>query len=759
MKKKFMIITLFFVFTFSITANTNTPLKSIKLDEVGLRPYQSTNRYETPFEFAITPISIMENYYDYFPGTYGAIPMMRADFSATGGINGNWIIYHAKATQSSTRRIYKAFVDVTGSILANSTFNTSDTNEGYAGLALTEGGRPVFAYHGNWDASDPEWEVGLGYDAVTLGIAINQNSDLITIIDSPTSIVVNGTTYSSNEFNWPSVQIGPSPVEGHQRVYVCSRNGWSASGAASENPYIIYHDFTEDEIENHLFQATAWESTTIPELDEWNVSTGEWRRPFMSFIVVEDKLFYIGHHFAAESSASTAASINEPSLDVFVCDNYGEGQWERYSIWDSFDSYNPNYINPTGFHEGTEMTEEYFDTSTDDFSDEDMHIGIGQSSHFNLAVDNYGRIHMPALYTQKTYDGSYYPALHVIKTVIFDPSDNSFKVNEVYPQTEQRVFDITGNTETVSSEVPWLWWDTDGDGIIDEIADDGTWDNEDDGVTPADTDYWGMPLLSTMWPFPYWDETAGTDQSALFHLNHIRITNANEFGMMAMLWHDTQKSRNYNKSPDVYPELQPYGQNIETMISVSADNGATWSEPFSLNSVEVPELEGQIPTFVYPTDKMEYIQTPTGTGPVGRLHLMYLDDYTYGSYEQGIGQATGGMMMYTAIDIDFASATPNTDINNVAMPSMQLKQNYPNPFNPVTTIDFDMKKAGDVQLSIYNIKGQLVNTLVKGNLQAGNHSYVWKGNDLKGNQVSSGLYFYKLSSSEKTETKKMVLMK
>ncbi len=758
MKRKFMIITLLLVSVAFLSATANTPLKSIKLDEFSLRTYQSQNRFETPFEFAINPVSIMENYYDYFPGTYGAIPMMRVDNSAISGINGNWIVYHGKATANSTRRVYKAFIDATGSVLANSTFNANDVNEGYAGLALTDGGRPIFAYHGNWDTSDTQWEVGLGYDAVIGGIAIDQNSDLFTVIDSPTTIVVNGQEYSSNEFNWPSVQIGPSPLDGYQRVYVCGRNGHSEGGAASENIYIIYSDFTEDEIEQQSYMATNWESTTIPVLDEWNVSLGEWRRPFMSFKVLEDKLYYMGYHFAAESSATGAETIEEASLDVFVCDNYGAGEWERYSIWDTFDSYNPNYINPTGFHEGTELTEEYFDTNENDFSDEDMFIGIGQSSHYNLAVDSYGRIHMPALYTQKTSEGSYYPALHTIKSVIFDPRDNTFKVNEVYPQSAQRVFDVTGNTETVSSELPWLWWDADGDGFYDEIADDGTWDGEDDGVTSDDTEYWGMPLLSTMWPFPYWDENAGTDQSALFHLNHIRITDANEFGMMAMVWHDTKKSRDYNNNQEANPDLEPYGQNIETLISVSADNGNSWSDPFSLNSVEIPELEGQIPTFLYPTDKIDYIQSPTGTGPRGRLHFMYLDDNTYGSSEQGIGQATGGTMMYAAIDIDFANATPSVD-NEVVMPSSLLKQNYPNPFNPETIISFNMPIAGKVELNVYNVKGQLVNTLVKGNVPAGDHSYVWKGQDLNGNNVSSGLYFYKLSSPNNTEMKKMVLMK
>ncbi|HOU72803.1 MAG TPA: T9SS type A sorting domain-containing protein, partial [Candidatus Syntrophosphaera sp.] len=86
-------------------------------------------------------------------------------------------------------------------------------------------------------------------------------------------------------------------------------------------------------------------------------------------------------------------------------------------------------------------------------------------------------------------------------------------------------------------------------------------------------------------------------------------------------------------------------------------------------------------------------------------------------------------------------------------------KNYPNPFNPETTIAFSVPKTGPASLKVYNTKGQLVRTLVNDVREAGNHSVVWNGMDEQGNSVSSGLYFYRLSSDGNTVTRKMLLAK
>jgi flagellar hook assembly protein FlgD len=88
-----------------------------------------------------------------------------------------------------------------------------------------------------------------------------------------------------------------------------------------------------------------------------------------------------------------------------------------------------------------------------------------------------------------------------------------------------------------------------------------------------------------------------------------------------------------------------------------------------------------------------------------------------------------------------------------------LHQNYPNPFNPVTEIQFDVPVESQVTLIIYNIMGQEVTTLTNSTLQAGFHSVRWNGTNGQGEQISTGLYFYRLSSPAFTSTKKMIMVK
>jgi hypothetical protein len=98
--------------------------------------------------------------------------------------------------------------------------------------------------------------------------------------------------------------------------------------------------------------------------------------------------------------------------------------------------------------------------------------------------------------------------------------------------------------------------------------------------------------------------------------------------------------------------------------------------------------------------------------------------------------------------------------NHTAIPVINLKQNYPNPFNPVTRIDFNLQKSVEkLELSVYNIKGQKVKELYSGKTAKGNHSFVWDGKDNNNNDVSTGVYFYRLTAGSKTMSRKMVLMK
>jgi len=99
--------------------------------------------------------------------------------------------------------------------------------------------------------------------------------------------------------------------------------------------------------------------------------------------------------------------------------------------------------------------------------------------------------------------------------------------------------------------------------------------------------------------------------------------------------------------------------------------------------------------------------------------------------------------------------------NSNSIPSSyNLSQNYPNPFNPVTVISFDIPKSGLTSIKIYDILGNLVYTLVNGNLNAGRYSYEFDGSD-----ISSGVYVYKIvsdpfgESGNYSASKKMILIK
>ena len=88
-----------------------------------------------------------------------------------------------------------------------------------------------------------------------------------------------------------------------------------------------------------------------------------------------------------------------------------------------------------------------------------------------------------------------------------------------------------------------------------------------------------------------------------------------------------------------------------------------------------------------------------------------------------------------------------------------LDQNYPNPFNPSTVISYQLAKANSVRLTIYNVLGQKIKTLVNGFQSTGEHSIVWDATDERNNPVSSGIYFYCLHTDKTTLQKKMMLIR
>ena len=93
----------------------------------------------------------------------------------------------------------------------------------------------------------------------------------------------------------------------------------------------------------------------------------------------------------------------------------------------------------------------------------------------------------------------------------------------------------------------------------------------------------------------------------------------------------------------------------------------------------------------------------------------------------------------------------NFSLNNI--------YNYPNPFNPITTLEYDLPEDAVVNITIYDMMGRVVNTLVNGSQTAGYKSIQWDATNNLGEPVSAGMYIYTIQASEFRQTKKMVLLK
>lgn len=121
--------------------------------------------------------------------------------------------------------------------------------------------------------------------------------------------------------------------------------------------------------------------------------------------------------------------------------------------------------------------------------------------------------------------------------------------------------------------------------------------------------------------------------------------------------------------------------------------------------------------------------------------------YEYGLYSQ-------------KINTDPSFWLYQTEENSQASLSVQLSQNYPNPFNPSTTIEFYLENDAEVHLNIYNVKGQLIERLIRGEkLKSGRHEVIWNARRHLNNNQGSGVYLYQLETCSHKLTGKMLLLK
>ena len=109
-------------------------------------------------------------------------------------------------------------------------------------------------------------------------------------------------------------------------------------------------------------------------------------------------------------------------------------------------------------------------------------------------------------------------------------------------------------------------------------------------------------------------------------------------------------------------------------------------------------------------------------------------------------------------DIEYVAKMTEEILNNIPS-AYSLSQNYPNPFNPITKMNYTLPKRSKIIISIYNVLGQEVTTLLNKEQNYGYHTVTWNGADHSGRQMASGVYFARMNTNSFTQTKKMLLLK
>lgn len=177
-----------------------------------------------------------------------------------------------------------------------------------------------------------------------------------------------------------------------------------------------------------------------------------------------------------------------------------------------------------------------------------------------------------------------------------------------------------------------------------------------------------------------------------------------------------------------------------------------------INFIIDVDIDGQ---FAYIADASKGVKILNVINPT---NITLETSYDTPSYAEAIEYINGylyvadmrGLLILKVVDLSLGVEDP---ISTVLPESFRLKQNYPNPFNPTTQIEFSLPSKDFVTLKVYDILGRNLRTLVEQNLSAGEYRVEWDGSDNYGNQVASGVYFYRLESGRQIDTKKMVMIK
>lgn len=204
-------------------------------------------------------------------------------------------------------------------------------------------------------------------------------------------------------------------------------------------------------------------------------------------------------------------------------------------------------------------------------------------------------------------------------------------------------------------------------------------------------------------------------------------------------------------------------------IMKSTDDGHNWTvlNSYSGYGLNCLDVDSQNPGVLYACDNNQIVKSVN----YGASFTTLVDDYQTNAPIKGIYQIDGtdtiiflnvlGLHVYYSSDQIYPinTAVPNAGYELPEVYSSIKASSYPNPFNPETTIKYKLPKDGDTTIRIFNLKGQLIKTLLRKNLTSGQHTIAWNGSNKNGDKCPSGMYFYKIEQNNNSLTQKIVLTK
>ncbi|MCK5052480.1 MAG: PKD domain-containing protein [Candidatus Cloacimonetes bacterium] len=566
-------------------------------------------------EYAFIPNGDGENttyltssYYDYMPFSYNGYNLRKQPEIAQPlgyPADGWYVSYMRSETQAvgSDRRAYYSYINPDGTLAESNSINPVPNREGFTSLAIDPYTSDPFEVWHAVTEPDGTYDSHMSYSIFHITGTPGAWRSPFIIMDNP-EMSAPLTGHYDDEFIWPLVWIGPSPIANHRRVHAYGNNYTNTN----YNCLYLYADF--DDTDLLMTSDLNWTINTIPYFDY--MAYNDIGRINKDMIVCEDdgQVIFVG-------------SVTD-SLFAMYSDDYGE-TFTRYT-----QQLKQPMANPTNYQTG-----EYLWINDDGTPAEMYIVPTNDLTHFNgVFTDNNTKVQWMTGVTYNSQenidDGSYWPAYIYPKIFTFDTVTHEFSF-----------YDIDVQDSDPGDDHLAVAFDLDDDGVVDEY------------------DVFGWPIVVMSAPSWFFD---GDYQDAYFNESNCKMVANGDWLVTA--WHDGAKLQNAYHGVEGY---DGWVEQSEIAIIISSDAGETWSDIRYINSNPndnvidpanhydgnyAPEFENMLPVNISLGDKLEILSNVPGNYHA-KLNFVFMSDSDYGSAVQGHGGWTNSPLMYAAIDLNF----------------------------------------------------------------------------------------------------------